>query len=151
MKSLFVVFAMLSMMSLFTAGCQVAEDGSVRLRLNPNTADNLERGGTAALGIAEILAPFFGPVGGIAVGGLATGLTLLKKFKPELTRFQTKAEMSNTVAGCLVTAFEEIKTKHPAEWAKSREQIVTQLQASGIDTKILENAIRGLRGLPAKA
>lgn len=151
MKSLFMVFVILSMMSLFTAGCQVAEDGAVRLRLNPKTADSLERGGTAALGIAEILAPFVGPIGGIAAGGLAGGLALFKKFKPQLTQFQTKAEMSHTIAGVTVSALEELKKEHPDVWAEYAERIHRELSEANVDTKVLENFIRGLRGLPAKA
>ena len=150
-----IVLAMFALMLLMVGfvGCEMlqADDGQTRLRLNPKIGKDIEAGAEKGLELLTVLAPLLGPAGGIAVGGLATGLAILKKLRPKLETAQTKAEMSNTVAGCLVTALEEVKTKHPDAWKKSREQIVFQLEDSGIDTKILENAIRGLRGLPAKA
>lgn len=149
-----IILAMFALM-LFVVGfvgCDVlqTDDGQTRYRLNPKTGQQFEDKAGTGLELLTILAPFLGPAGGIAVGGLATGLTIIKKLRPKLEKAQTKAEMSNTIASCLVHALEEVKTKHPEAWKKSREQIVHQLKDSGIDTKILENVIRGLRGLPAK-
>ena len=149
-RCLFIVFAMLMMMNLFVTGCQISEDGKLQFRLNPKTADSIEQGGNTAVGIGKILAPFFGPAGGIAVGSLASGLALFKKFKPKLTQFQTKAEMSHTVADITVNVFEDLKKNHPKIWAHYSEKIRMECLGADIDTKVLENFIRGLRGLPAK-
>lgn len=151
-KYLFVVFAMLMALNLFVTGCEVTEDGGLRLRLNPKTAESLEKGGEAGVEIMKVLAPFLGPAGGIVAGGLASGLALFKKFKPKLTEFQTKAEMSHTVATCSIEAIETLKENHPKVWEECvKKKIYKELQAADIDTKVLENFIRGLRGLPAKS
>lgn len=146
-----MVFAMLLVMNLFITGCQLTEDG-IRIGLNTKTADRLEKGGEAGVSIAGILAPFFGPVGGIVAGSLASGLTLFKKFKPKLTKLQTKAEMSHTVASIAVETLETLKKDHPKIWNECiRKKVERELSKANIDTKVLENFIRALRGLPAKA
>ena len=150
-KYLFVVFAMLMAMNLFTTGCIVTEeDGKTRIRLNPFVADKIEQGGEAGVGIANILAPFLGPAGGIVAGGLASGLALFKKFKPKLTEFQTKAQLSHTAADITVNAFEKLKKDHPKVWADVGERIHKECLEANIDTKVLKNFIRGVRGLPEK-
>ena len=150
-KYLFMVFAMLLTINLFVTGCEVSrEDGELRIRLNPKTADSIEKGGEAGIAVGQLLAPFLGPVGGILVGGLAGGLALFKKFKPKLTEFQTKSEMSHTVAGITVDALETLKKEYPKIWEKYSEKIHKELLRADIDTKVLENFIRGLRGLPVK-
>ena len=150
-KYLFMVFAMLLTINLFVIGCEISsEDGEVQIRLNPKTADSIEKGGEAGIAVIQLLAPFLGPVGGILVGGLASGLALFKKFKPKLTYFQTKSEMSHTVAGVTVDALEDLKKEHPEIWEKYSEKIHKELSRADIDTKVLENFIRGLRGLPVK-
>ena len=151
-KYLFMVFTILMAMNLFVTGCEVTKNGELRFRLNPKTADSLEKGGEAGVEIMKVLAPFLGPAGGIAVGGLASGLALFKKFKPKLTEFQTKAELSHTVATVSVDALETLKKAHPKIWEECvKKKIGEQLSRADIDTKVLENFIRGLRGLSAKA
>ena len=153
-KYLFVVFAILMAMNLFVTGCVVerGEDGKDRIRLNPFAADKIEQTGEAGVGIAKILAPFLGPAGGIVATSLAGGLAWFKKVKPKLTQLQTKAEMSHTVATCSVDAIETLKKAHPKIWEECiKKKIHKELQAANIDTKILENFIRGLRGLPVKS
>ena len=151
-KYLFVVFAMMMAMNLFVTGCIVerGEDGKDRIRLNPFAADKIEQTGEAGVGIAKVLAPFLGPAGGIVAGGLASGLALFKKFKPKLTEFQTKAELSHTAADITVNVFEKLKKEHPKVWAEYAERIRSECLAANIDTKVLKNFIRGLRGLPSK-
>lgn len=147
----FGVLATLVVVSLFVVGCAISkENGGVKVRLNPNVADKIEDVGEAAVGVAQSVTPLVGPAGGLLAGGLATGLALFKKFKPKLTQFQTKAEMSNTVAGITVGTFETLKKEHPEVWAKCSEKIRKECLEANIDTKVLENFIRGLRGLPAK-
>lgn len=147
----FSMLATLLVVSLFVVGCAVSkENGEIKMRLNPNVADKIEDVGEAAVGIAGSAAPLLGPAGGLLAGGLATGLALFKRFKPQLTQFQTKAEMSNTVAGITVETFEVLKKEHPDVWKKCSEKIHKECLEANIDTKVLENFIRGLRGLPAK-
>lgn len=150
-KCLFAIFAMLLTINLFVTGCEISkENGEAELRLNPQVAESIEKGGTAAVGIAEILAPFLGPVGGIVAGGLASGLALFKKFKPKLTQFQTKSELSHAVADVTVNVFEKLKKEHPKVWAEYSDKIHKELLEANIDTKVLENFIRGIRGLSVK-
>lgn len=143
-----VIFAALLAISLFAVGCEVSKDGEIRL--NPDVAEKIEKSGELAVGIIENVTPFAGPGAGILAGGLATGLALFKKYKPKLTESQTKAEMSNTVAGITVDTLETVKREHPEIWAECAEKIRKECLESNIDTKVLENVIRGLRGLPAK-
>lgn len=153
LKILYVAFILLLTINLFS-GCQVYKDaaGETHYRLSPFAADKLEQGGEAGVGIAEILAPFFGPAGGIVAGGLATALGIFKKYKPKLTEFQTKSEMSHTTATVLVEAFETLKKDHPKVWEECiKKKINEGLNSANIDPKVLENFIRALRGLPAKA
>ena len=150
-KILFTVMAILMAINIFTMGCQYDKStGEFRIRVNPNTYKNIEDTGTAGLDILAILTPFLGPVGGIATGTLATGLALLKKFKPQLTEFKTKAELSHIVASISVETLEELKIRHPEAWADLEGDVRKLCEESGLDTKIVKNAIRGLRGLPAK-
>ena len=151
-KNLYILFALLLSVNVLLIGCDVveSEDGTKKIRLNPFAADKIEKGGEAAVGVSEILAPFLGPAGGVVAGGLAGALALFKKYKPKLTETQTQAEMSNTVAGITVDIFETLKKEHPKVWAEYSGRIRSQLEASNVDAKVLENFIRGLRGLPAK-
>lgn len=137
---------------VFLAGCVATknDDGTTNWSLNPNVADNIEEGGEAGVKIAEIVAPFLGPAGGILAGSLASALALFKKYKPKLIQSQTKAELSHTVATISVDALEQIKKDHPAVWKKMSAKLRKECEKSGLDTKVVENAIRGLRGLPPK-
>jgi hypothetical protein len=150
-RCLFAIFAILLAMNLFVTGCEISrDDGEVQIRLNPKTADSIEKGGEAGVAIAKFVAQFIGPAGGLLVGSLASGLALFKKFKPKLTQFQTKSELSHTAADITVNAFEKLKKEHPEVWAKYADRIHKECLEANIDTKILKNFIRGLRGLPAK-
>lgn len=149
-KCLFAIFAMLLTMNLFVAGCELSRDGGIQIRLNPKTANSIEKGGEDALSLLTLLSPFLGPAGGIAVGAIATGLTVFKKVKPKLTEAQNKYELSNTVAGITVEMIEQIKIDNPKLWDSMAEKLRKECEESGVDTKLVKNFIRGLRGLPAK-
>lgn len=150
-KYLFVVFAILLAINLFATGCKISrEGGELQIRLNPKVANNIEKGGEGALSLLTLLSPFLGPAGGIAIGAVTTGLAVFKKIKPKLTEAQNKYELSNTVAGITVEAIEQIKIDNPKLWVLMAEKLRQECEDSGVDTKIVKNAIRGLRGLPAK-
>lgn len=153
LRFLSVLFVMTLVFNVFIAGCDIIknEDGTTTMRMDPNAADSIEKGGEAAVDISKTLAPLLGPAGGVVAGGLASALALFKKYKPKLVQEQTKAEMSNTVAGISVDVFETIKKEYPEVWEKYADKIRSELQSANVDTKTLENFIRGLRGLPSKA
>jgi hypothetical protein len=127
---------------------------------DPNTGDPTKHvdpnspvvvgGEMAAEGIAAV-APFFGPVGGL-VGGIAVGvLAAWRKIKPSLTAAKTEAEHYHAAASATVTAMEQFKESAPDAWSKLGGLVSEELKKQGIDPKIVENVIRGLRGLSAKA
>lgn len=146
-KILLVLFAV-----LFIGGCVATkmDDGSTKYHLDPTWGKKAEEAGETALGLMTVLAPLLGPAGGIAVGGLATGLTILKKARPKLEEAQGKYELSNTVAAISVDALETVKKEHPAIWKKLGEKLEKECEDSGLDTKLVRNAIRGLQGRPPK-
>ena len=143
-----IVFLML----LVLAGCVgvKSDDGTTKWKLAPEVLEKAEEVGETALGLLGVLAPLLGPAGGLAIGGLATGLTILKRAKPKLKDAQTKGELFNTVASISVDALEVIKKDHPAVWKKLSDKLQKEVEDSGLDTKAVKNAIRGLRGLPPK-
>lgn len=145
-----IVFLMLT----FLMGCVATkmQDGSTKWSLLPSneTFNQLEDTGKGALELLTIFAPFFGPAGGIAVGGLATGLTILKKVRPKLKTMKDKHQLSHTVASISVDAIEQIKRSHPKLWDKIAVKVQKECEESGLETNLIKNAIRELRGLPSK-
>ena len=140
---------------IIISGCMthVAKDGAVTYSLLPSfekKLDQVEQIGEGALGALGVFAPFLGPVGGIVAGGLATGLAILKKARPKLKAVQDKYQLSNTVASISVDAIEQMKKDHPEVWYKLSDKLRKECEDSGLDTKLVKNAIRGLRGLPVK-
>lgn len=147
------IMCVLVLMFLFSVGgCLVTqnEDGEPGYSMDPNVADKIEEGGAVTLGLLALLAPLLGPVGGIAIGAVASGLAVLRKMRPKLEVVQDKYELSNTIALIVVEAIEQLKKDHPEVWEKMATKLLAQYEASGIDTTIITNAIRGLRGLQAK-
>lgn len=146
--SIIVLFSIL----MVIGGCLAyeAEDGTTKYRLIPGMGDKIEEGGGGALNLLTLLAPLFGPAGGLAVGGVATGLAVFKKIKPRLNEAQNKYELSNTVAGITVEAIEQIKKDNPKLWDSMAEKLRKECDDCGIDTRIVKNFIRGLRGMPTK-
>lgn len=147
-----VKILIVSLMLFIIGGCVATkqDDGTTKWNLDPAWGKKAEDVGEEALGVLTILTPLLGPAGGIAVGGLATGLTILKKARPKLERAQTKYELSNTVASISVDALEQIKKDHPKVWESMSIKVLKEVEDSGLDTKLVKNAIRGLRGLPPK-
>jgi len=125
-------------------------DGDSQYNLDPNVVQKIEEGGEATLGLLDLLAPLFGPAGGVVVGAFASALAVFRKIHPKLEIAQNKYELSNTIALIVVEEIEHLKKEHPQIWKKMAKKLAIECEASGIDTKIIENAIRGLRGLPAK-
>jgi hypothetical protein len=136
---------------IIIGGCMthMAEDGTKTYSLLPSVEKGLNQVEQVG-GLLATVAPLFGPVGGIVAGGLVTGLTILKKARPKLKDAQDKYQLSNTVAAISVDALEQIKKNHPEVWTKLSERLQKECEDSGLDTKLVKNAIRGLRGLPAK-
>lgn len=147
------IFVLFVFISLSVVGCVVTEnaDGTKSYSVSSNFLEKAEQTGESAAGILSVLAPLLGPAGGIAAGALATGLTVLKKMRPKLEQSQRDYELSNTVAAISVEALEQIKKDHPQIWQQMANKLEEEVKNSGIDTKIINNAIRGLRGLPPKA
>lgn len=127
-----------------------AEDGTTKYRLFPGMDTKIEEGGESILNLLTLLSPFLGPAGGIVIGGLTTGLAVFKKIKPKLNEAQSKYELSNTVAGITVETIEQIKIDNPKLWDSMAEKLRKECEDCGIDTRIVKNFIRGLRGLPVK-
>lgn len=143
---------MLVSILMIIGGCIAyeAEDGTTKYKLIPGLGDKIEEGGEGTLNLLTLLSPLLGPAGGIAIGAVTTGLAVFKKVKPKLTEAQNKYELSNTVAGIAVEAIEQIKKDNPKLWDSMAEKLRQECEESGIDTKIVKNCIRGLRGIPAK-
>jgi len=146
--SIILLFSIL----IIIGGCFAykTKDGATRYKLRPETSKKFEEGTQGGIDLLTALAPFLGPVGGIAAGGLAAGLAVFKRVKPKLEETQNKYELSNAVAGIAVEAIEQIKKDNPKLWTSMAEKLQKDCAESGIDTKVVKNFIRGLRGLPAK-
>jgi hypothetical protein len=151
MKRIRVLFLLMFVLA-FINGCVVSKnaDGSKSYSVDPKFLNKAEEVGESTVGLAEALAPLLGPAGGIVAGGLATGLAVLKKVKPKLEKSQKDYELSNTVASISVEAIEQIKKDHPQVWDAVKTKITKECEESGLDTRVVKNAIRGLRGLPPK-
>lgn len=143
---------MLFSILMVIGGCLAyeGEDGTTKYKLFPGMDKKIEAGGEGALNLLTLLSPILGPAGGLAIGAVATGLTVFKKVKPKLVIAQSKYELSNAVAGITVEAIEQIKKDNPKLWNSMAEKLRKECGECGIDTKIVKNFIRGLRGIPAK-
>jgi len=136
---------------MIISGClSYEEDGVTKYKLLPGMDKKIEDGGQGAINLLTLLSPFLGPAGGIAIGAVTTGLAVFKKVKPKLTEAKSKYELSNAVAGIAVEAIEQVKIDNPKLWDSMADKLRKECEDSGIDTKIVKNFIRGLRGLPAK-
>lgn len=146
------LWLMVLILTIFS-GCVAyqAEDGTTRYKLSLKAGEQIEKGGETVLNLLTIFAPLLGPMGMIAVGGVASGVTVFKKMKPRLTMAQDKYELTNTVATIVVEAIEQIKKDHPKMWETMAEKLQKECEESGIDTRVVKNCIRNLRGLPMKA
>jgi hypothetical protein len=100
-------------------------------------------------GVAGV-AGFFGPIGAGIAGLLTGGLTLWRKVKPKLVAARTEAQLANAAGQALVDAIEAFKTDHPEQWDSFGRLISDQLTRQNVDPLVIENVIRGLRGLEPK-
>ncbi len=149
---LLIVLLLAVLMTLCT-GCEsyVNDDGDKVYRLNPVVAGKVEKTAEGAIDILGILTPLIGAVAPIAMGGIGTGLAVWRKMKPKLVTAQTKQVMAHSAASAVVDGIDEFKRLHPKEWEKLREQLNDSIKGSGMDTAMIENFIRSLRGIPTKA
>lgn len=131
---------------LFVAGCGSILQSLSDFAADPNASGAAERGVERAAGMAG----FFGPIGGLIAGGLSTGLLIWRKVKPALAAAKTEAQQYHAAGAAVVTAIETYKVENPAQWLSLGTTIKGQLTKQGIDPLIVENVIRGLRGLQAK-
>lgn len=133
-------------------GCITATDpvtGEKTYAVDPNSKV-VQSAEVAAEGLAAI-GPLFGATGGL-IAGLATGvLAAWRKVKPSLIEAKTKAAQYYAATAATVTGIEEFKKTSPDSWEKLGELIDAQLTKQGLDPKTIENVIRAIRGLPAKA
>jgi hypothetical protein len=122
-------------------------------RVDPNTAAKVEGGVVVVKAGAEAgtALPVVGPALGVLAGILGAGLTLWRKYGPVLTEYKSDYEQANAVAAASVSTFEELKKLSPETWAKLSDTMKAELGKTGINVLVLENVIRGLRGLPPKA
>ncbi len=151
MKRWTVLLLLLGWFSISLVGCITETDpntGETTTRVDPNDRTLvLVEGGAEAAGR---IAPLFGPIG-VGVGSLITGvLGCWLKIKPSLTRAKSKSEQYHAAAAASVTAITEFRKLAPNEWEKMKALLANQMTKQGLDPKIVENVIRGLRGLPAR-
>lgn len=134
------------------AGCVTAIDpatGAKTYALDPNSTVVAigEMVGTGAGAVA----PFLGGPVGLVVGAIAGIAAAWAKVKPSLTKARTKADQYYAATAATVTGIEEFKKASPEAWSKLGTLIDEQLTKQNIDPKTIENVIRAIRGLPAKA
>lgn len=132
-------------------GCVTTVDpnGVEHVALDPNSPI-VVGAEVAAQGVASF-GSFFGTVGTI-LAGIAVGiLGAWSKIKPTLTAAKTKAEQYHAATAATVTALESFKKSNPEQWSKLGALITEQLAKQNIDPLTIENVIRAIRGLPAKA
>jgi hypothetical protein len=131
---------------LICAGCTGIMQGLHNLAADPNASGALENGAEGVAGIAS----FFGPIGAMIGTGLLGAVAVWRKLKPGLAAATTKATQYHAAAQSVVTALEAYKVANPAQWEALGKLIEDQLTKQGLDPLVVENVIRGLRGLPVK-
>lgn len=142
----------MAMLVLPVGGCITGTDpvtGEKTYAVDPN-ATAIQGAEVAVEGLAAI-SPLFGATGGLIAGAAAGVLAAWRKVKPSLTQARTKAAQYYAATAATVTAIEEFKEASPDSWAKLGALITEQLTKQGLDPKTIENVIRAIRGLPAKA
>jgi len=137
---------------LWVGSCVETTDpntGQKKTHLDPNSkALQAAEGGVELTGA---ILPLAGPAGAL-IGGLLLGaLGAWRKIKPSLTEAKAEAAQYHAVAAGTVTALEEWKKLAPTQWDQLGTLIKAQMEKQGISPLLVENVIRGLRGLPPKA
>jgi len=144
---------LLGVVLLFCFGCErvTQSDGTTGLQLDPNTAAKIEAGVEGSAGILAALTPLLGPAAAVVATGLLSGLGIWRKLKPQLMDARGKEEIAHAAAVTLISAIEELKKTHPDTWKTQLEPLINKtILTVGLDPKVVENIIRGIRGLPPK-
>lgn len=139
----FIVYILLAWL---LAGCSGILQSLHNIAADPNTSGALESAAEGAAGVAG----FFGPVGGLLAGALSTGLLVWRKAKPVLAAAKTQVAQVNAAGTAMTQAIEMFRRANPDQWGKLGKLIEGQMSEQGIDSLVVENVIRGLRGLPLK-
>lgn len=145
-KRWLVVVCVLSL----TAGCVTGVDpntGEKTYAVDPNAAGSVEAVAQAVGSLTPLLGPTGALVGGVILGAVGAW----RKVKPSLTQARTQADHYHAATTATVEALEQFKEASPEAWTKLGELIDDRLSKQGIDPKTVENVIRAIRGLPAKA
>jgi hypothetical protein len=132
---------------LFCCGCVKTPSG---ITVDPNAVTKIEAVTEGGASILVQLTPILGPLAALIGGGILGALQIWRKVKPQILEAQGEAEISYAVTESLVEAIELLKKEQPEQWKKLGSFIDTAFKSAKIDTKILENVIRGIRGLPPK-
>ena len=145
--------AVVGVVGMFT-GCVKTVDpqtGQTLVQIDPKTGEVIDNVvAPVATGAAGVLT-YMGPVGAL-VGGLLVGAVgAWRKMKPSLVAAKTEAEQYYAVAAGTVEAIEELKKEHPDQWKAMGDYLEKTLAKQNVDVKTIENVIRALRGLSAKA
>lgn len=133
---------------LASLSCLKSEDGSVIV--DPNAVAKIEAGVDAGAAMSQLLAPLIGPFAYLISGGLLTALGIWRRVKPQIMAAKGEAVVANSTSFAIVEAIELLKKDHPETWAQLSPKITEMVAKSGMNPTIIENVIRGLRGLPPK-
>ena len=136
----------LCLMAFAVGGCASFMQGLHDFAADPNASGAAETGVAEAAGVAA----FFGPIGAAIAAALGTGLAVWRKVKPSLAAANAKAIQYHAAAASVVEALEAFKTAYPDQWDTLGKLVEAQLTKQNLDPLVIENVIRGLRGLPAK-
>jgi hypothetical protein len=137
-----IIVGLLLSFLIWLGGCDVL----AQFAADPDASGAAEQAVEGAAWIASLLGPF----GGIVAGALSTGLLIWRRVKPALATAKTKAAQYHAAGATVVTALETFKALHPKQWEILGKLIEDQLQNQGIDPLMIENVIRGMRGLGPK-
>jgi hypothetical protein len=152
MKARTLAIVILGLYVILLAGCLKSIDpvtGQTRVGLDPNS--RVVAAAEVGAGVVGATLPFLGPLGGLIGGGLLTALAAWRKYKPLLLTAKSEAEQYHAAATATVLGIEDFKKENPEAWAKLGALIEPQLGKVGLTGLQVENVIRAIRGLPAKA
>lgn len=117
------------------SGCQYYTDGQGQevVRLTDDTADVLDKAAelapvvTDALIGVSVAVPALAGVLGIVGGAITAFFGAYKKYRPQITREQYKAELGSNMTKALVFAIEQYKISNGGSWDDLKEYIRKEL------------------------